>query len=304
MYGIARRAGADPYTGLLAAGLLAFDNLVFVHSRIFTLDIFQLAFMLLGIYWYLGGRASLAGAGFAIAALCKIGGVFGLFAMAGYEGLLLVRPDRPGRNGWQGAARRLARTGLAFGIVLLLLLGAMDRLWVGYAQPVEHLQRIVGYGAALRRSLPSGIESYPWQWLWNDTEIPYIRVEQQVRKGDEVVETRPVVLFLGAMNPYVLQLWPLGLAFAMCAWWRRHQGARLAALALAWFVMTYAPFYATTLLNQRISYLFYFLPTLPALALAGSYFLTCAGLPRLVTWAYIGAVLLGFYGYFPFKSIP
>jgi dolichyl-phosphate-mannose-protein mannosyltransferase len=49
MYGIARRVSADVYVGLLAAALLAFDNLAFVHSRIFTLDIFQLAFMLLGI---------------------------------------------------------------------------------------------------------------------------------------------------------------------------------------------------------------------------------------------------------------
>ena len=40
------------------------------------------------------------------------------------------------------------------------------------------------------------------------------------------------------------------------------------------------------------------------MALAGSYFLLRAGLPRPVTWVYLGAVLLGFYGYFPFKPVP
>ena len=304
LYGVARRLGAGRDVALLAAALLAFDNLVFVHSRIFTLDIFQLGFMLLGLYWYVAGRPTPAGVGFALAALCKIGGAFALPAIVAYEGLRVVRAHQPWKLAWHEARRRLTRTALTFSVVFLLLLGIMDRVWVGYAQPLEHVQRIVGYGAALRRAAPSGIESYPWQWLWNDTEIPYIRVEQQVKAGDEVLETRPIVLFPGAMNPYVLQLWPFGLAFAAWAWWRRRPGADLAALALAWFAMTYAPFYAATLFGQRISYLFYFLPTLPAVALAGSYFLLRAGLPRLVVGVYLAAVMLGFYGYFPFKPVP
>ena len=305
MYGIGRRLDPDPSVAVLAATLLAFDNLVFVHSRIFTLDIFQVAFMLLGLYWYLGGRPILGGVGLGLAALCKIGGVFGLAALAAYEGLRLARGDRPWREAWRPAARRLAVLVVAFFLTFLPLLGIMDRIWVGYAQPLEHVERIVTYGAALRRpSGPSGIESVPWQWLWNDTEIPYLKVEQQVRENDRVTETRPVVLFLGAMNPFVLQLWPFGLAFVGYAWWRRRPEAGLGALALAWFACTYAPFYGATLLGQRISYLFYFLPTLPAVALAGSAFLLKSGLPRPVVWAYLAAVLLGFYGYFPFKFVP
>jgi predicted membrane-bound dolichyl-phosphate-mannose-protein mannosyltransferase len=305
LYGIARRVGADAATGLLAAALLAFDNLVFVHSRIFTLDIFQLAFMLLGLYWYLSRRAALAGLGFALAALCKMGGVLGLVVLASYEALCLWRGSQPWQVAWRLAARRLAHTGLAFGLTFLLLLGILDWIWVGYSQPLEHLQRIVSYAAKLRRpSGPSGVESYPWQWLWNETQIPYLKVEQQVTVADEVQKTRPLILFLGAMNPYVLQLLPLGLAFAAYAWWCRRPEAELHALALAWFVGTYLPLYPATLLGHRIMYLFYILPTLPAVALAGSSFLLNAGLPRLVFWIYLAAILLGFYGYFPFKSIP
>jgi dolichyl-phosphate-mannose-protein mannosyltransferase len=305
MYGIARRVGADAYTGLLAAGLLAFDHLAFVHSRIFTLDIFQLAFMLLGLYWYVGGRATLAGVGFALAALCKIGGLFGLFALAGYEALRLFRADLQWRVGWRPAARRFARVCITCVVAFLLLLGVMDRAWVGYRQPLEHVQRILTYGAALRRpSGPSGVESYPWQWLSNETRIPYLKAEQRATVGDEVRESRPIVLFLGAMNPYVLHLLPFGLAFAAYVWWRRRPEGDLGALALAWFVFTYFPFYMATLLGQRVVYLFYFLPTLPAVALAGSAFLLKAGLPRIVLWTYLGAVLLGFYEYFPFKAVP
>jgi predicted membrane-bound dolichyl-phosphate-mannose-protein mannosyltransferase len=260
--------------------------------------------MLLGLYWYLGNRPTLAGAGFALAALSKIGGLFGLGAIIGYEALRLLRGEQPWREVWRPAAQRLALTCLTFGVLFLLLLGIMDRLWVGYSQPLEHVQRIFSYGTVLRRAVPSGIESYPWQWLWNDKEIPYIKVEQQVKVGDEVRENRPIVLFLGAMNPYVLQLLPLGLAFGGYAWWRRRPGSDLGAMALAWFAAMYLPFVAASIVGQRISYLFYFLPALPAVALAGAHFLLGARLPRIVVGVYLVAVLLGFYGYFPFKPVP
>lgn len=305
MYGIARRVGAGPPMALLAAALLAFDNLVFVHSRVFTLDIFQLAFMLLGLYLYLGGRPILAGVGFALAALCKIGGMFGIAAIVAYEALRLWRGQEPWRKAWRPVAGRLVLLGFTFSVVFIILLGLLDRAWGGYRQPLEHVRHIFNYGTILRRPTgPSGIESYPWQWLWNDTQIPYIRVEQQVKVGDEVREIRPVVLFLGAMNPYVLTLLPLGLAFAAYGWWRRRPGAELGALALAWFALNYLPFVAASVIGQRISYLFYFMPTLPAVALGGSYFLLAAGLPRFMVGVYIAAVLFGFYGYFPFKPVP
>ena len=68
-------------------------------------------------------------------------------------------------------------------------------------------------------------------------------------------------------------------------------------------MLTYLPFYAAAIIGQRISYLFYFLPTLPAVALASSYFLHGTPVPRVVRWAYVAAVLLAFYGYFPFKPV-
>lgn len=303
MYRIGARIGGGPYVGLLAAALLAFDNLFFVHGRIFTLDISMLAFMLLGLDLYLRGRPTLAGLAFALAALCKLPGGFGLLALGAFELLRLARAD-DWRLAFRGALRRLVRLGLTFLVVFLLLLGILDWVWVGYSQPFEHLQHIVSYAQLLRRQAPSGVESTAWQWLWNDVQIPYLKVEQQVKAGDQVLESRPIVLFLGAMNPFVLALWPFALAIAAHAWWRREPGAEAGALVLAWFALVYAPFVAGSLIGQRISYLFYFLPVLPAVVLGGSVFLLRPSLPRMVLWVYLGAVLLGFYGYFPFKPVP
>jgi predicted membrane-bound dolichyl-phosphate-mannose-protein mannosyltransferase len=303
IYQLALALTRAPWVALVAAYLLAFDNLVFVHSRIFTLDIFELAFMLLGANLYLRGRYSLAGVALALGALSKIGGILALPALASFELMRQAHTDLAWRARLRVVGERLAPTAFFFALLFITLLGIMDMFWSRYEQPFEHLRYIVTYGQALRRNVPSGIESYPWQWLWNDVQIPYLRVEQQIKVGDEIRENRPLVVFLGAMNPFVLGLWPFALSFGLTWWLARGKRAELGAFSLAWFLWTYTPFYLTTILGQRIAYLFYFLPTQPAIALAGGGFLHGANLPRLAIWVYLAAVLLGFYGYFPFKPV-
>src|SRR5215212_6880228 len=113
MYRIGRRVSGDPFLGLLAATLLAFDNLAFVQSRIFTLDISMLALLLLGIEQYLYGRPMVAGLALALAALCKLPGAFGLVVLGAYE---LFRLLPPGGGLWHlwPVVRRLARLGSGF----------------------------------------------------------------------------------------------------------------------------------------------------------------------------------------------
>ncbi|MCC6988713.1 MAG: hypothetical protein IT181_06930, partial [Acidobacteria bacterium] len=154
------------------------------------------------------------------------------------------------------------------------------------------------------RQAPSGVESHAWQWLWNDVQIPYLRVEQQVKAGDRVLANRAVILVLGAMNPFVLTLWPFALAVGAHLWWRRGPLADAGALVVAWFLMAYLPFVAGSLIGQRISYIFYFLPVLPPVVLGGSLFLLAAGVPMVARLAYVAAVLAAFAGSFPFKNTP
>ena len=307
MYRIGRRISGDPYFGLLAATILAFDNLTFVHGRIFTLDISMLALLLLGIDQYLHGRPLVAGLVLALAALCKLTGGFGLLLLGAYEALrLLPRPASTWRtllDDARPAIGRLVRLGVTFGLAFVVLLGVLDLLFTPFRQPFAHLQHMGTYAQLLRRQLPSGVESRPWQWLWNDVEMPYLKVEQQIRVGEQLRENRPVVWFRGAMNPYVLMVWPLTLAFAAYIWWRRRPGSDIAALALAWFVLAFLPFVAASLIGQRISYIFYFLPVLPAIVIATSGFLLSPGVPRPLLWGYLFAVLLGFAGYFPFRPV-
>jgi predicted membrane-bound dolichyl-phosphate-mannose-protein mannosyltransferase len=303
VYAIAVQLGGTKAMGVLAAFLFAFDNLVFVHSRIATLDIFLVFFLLLGVYAYLAGEPLLAGVAFALATLCKIGGVYGVAAIVLFEGLRLLR-DRLARGRWQLVGLRpLLIMLVAYAVLFPWLLAALDAVWSSYKSPIAHIRFIFDYGLALTRpDGPQGQESNPWQWLLNEVPMTYLRTDVQVLVNGQVEVTRAVVFFRGAMNPYVIFIAPLAIAYAVYLAYTRRDS--YAFLVLALFVATYAPFWPAAMIAHRISYLFYFLPSLPAVALGAAQLMYAPQVPRVVRWGYVGAVLLGFYGYFPFRTIP
>ena len=303
VYGIARRLGGAAPVALLATFLYAFDNLVFVHSRIATLDIFLLTFLLLGIYCYLAGWPTAAGLALVAATLCKITGMYGVAVLLGFEALRLLRGRlETGRWEWL-VLRPMLITTVVYAVSLPWLLGVVDSLWSPYKHPLEHVRHIVSYGFALtREGGPQGEESAPWQWLLNEVPMTYLRTSEQVTVNGQVSLTRSIIYFRGAMNPLVIFFALPALAYAAHAAVKRRSD--LAIMALLLFAVTYLPYWPAAMVAHRISYLFYFLPTFPAVAMAAAQLMHAPQLPRAVRWAYIGAVLLAFYGYFPFRTIP
>jgi dolichyl-phosphate-mannose-protein mannosyltransferase len=304
LYATARQAGATKAMALLAAYLFAFDNLVFVHSRIATLDIFLVSFLLLGLCCYLAGRPALAGLAFVAATLCKITGVYGVAAVVAFEGLRLAR-ERVAGSGWSGRQLRRPLITIAVYVVMLpALLGALDSVWSAeFKNPADHIRHIFSYGFALTRAEgPRNQESAPWQWLVNEVPMTYLRSDEQVLVNNEVDTTRAIIFFRGAMNPYVIFLAPMAIAYVAYVAFKRRDD--LSFLTLSIFVVTYAPFWPASIFAHRISYLFYFLATIPAVCLAIAQLMYAPQTPRVVHWAYLAAVLMGFYAYFPFAKVP
>jgi dolichyl-phosphate-mannose-protein mannosyltransferase len=303
VFAIVRAAGGDAWLGVLASALFAFDNLALVHSRIGTLDMMLVALLLLGAWFALQGRPILAGIGCALAALVKITGAYGVLALIIAECVMAVWVHR--REGRWPAERLRASLMLLASFVVVWFVGLwlLDARFSSYRFPWDHLQYILHYGFDLTRaSGPQGQESYPWQWLINDVQMTYFRSDQQVMANGQVLTSRALIYFRGAMNPVIIGAAPLGVAFTLVRVWRQHD--RLALWAIAWIAAMYLPFYPLAMLEHRISYLFYFLPTLPAVTIALAIFLRHGGLPRLVVWCYLAMVLVGFIGYFPFRAIP
>jgi predicted membrane-bound dolichyl-phosphate-mannose-protein mannosyltransferase len=300
MYLVVVAAGADRWLGVLAAALLAFDNLAMVHSRIATLDMPLVALVLLAAWLALRRRPLLAGMACGAAALVKLTAIHALAALVLFEALLALGARRRTGEWPRATARTVGLLVAGCGATWLAALWLLDLRFGVHRTPWEHLRFMLDYHLSLVTPQgPQGQESYPWHWLLNEVQMTYLRSDEQLVADGAVVATRPLVWFRGAMNPFVVGAAPLGVGYAIWRAWRH--GDRLSLWVVAWIAACYLPFYPLAMVQHRVSYLFYVLPALPAAIAAIAALLRHGGLPRVVLWTYVAMVAVGFAGYFPFR---
>jgi dolichyl-phosphate-mannose--protein O-mannosyl transferase len=88
---------------------------------------------------------------------------------------------------------------------------------------------------------------------------------------------------------------------------RRPQGEprtredRTMLVMLIWFLWSYLPYIALWIYG-RVTYPFYILPAVPALATGSAYFVTRDWFPRMVAWFYVAAAVVWFFWFFPVKD--
>ncbi|HEX5823154.1 MAG TPA: glycosyltransferase family 39 protein [Candidatus Limnocylindrales bacterium] len=307
LYGIVRAAGETAWMAILAVGLLAFDNLTLVHSRIGTLDMLVLAPILVGAWLALRDRWALAGIAIAFGLLIKLTAIYALVAVLTLLAIRILATWRENRR------VRLAdlRPGVTLVIVSIGLflagLWALDVRYTTYASPIDHVAHMVEYGTKLRSSVDrAGIcatnDSAPWEWPFNECQITYLRVDVTVRAGETIVSKVPSIDFRGALNPLLAGAIPLAVLFAAWLAWRTK--SQLARWAIVWAAANYLPYVVLAIVNHRITYIYYFLPVIPAIAVAVAILLLRAGLPRFVLWGFLVSFAVGFAAYFPFRTIP
>jgi predicted membrane-bound dolichyl-phosphate-mannose-protein mannosyltransferase len=296
LYLVARRLGASRALAFFAAFILSFESLSYIHGRIATLDIYFATFILLGTWLYLSLRYELAGVAFGVAALCKVNGMFGLFAVILYDVLVAVqgawkgsvRASLPGlRPTWAGVRPALLVTVFAAGFFLVGL-GALDNYYTEFTGPFAHLSHMLHYHVGLThvRGATSGAQSTPLDWWVNEGQINYYTWTDG--KDDHV-------WYRGAMNEYVIWAAPFALLYAGKRAWT--DGSKLALFAVASFVCNFGPPLAAWILASRTSYIYYMVPSIPAFALAIA--AAAEKLPRPAWWAFAGAMLYSFAYSFP-----
>ena len=304
LYLLLKKASKNPLVSLMGTFLFSFDTLVFVHSRIATLDIFVLGFMLLGFHWYFSGRPKLSAFTMALSTLCKIGGFYGVLTIGVFH---LARElfSKGRKTDWRGLLGFFEKYAFVYLVSFIVLLALLDHFWGGYKNPFEHLSHIYTYTFALRAPdvrAPNDIWSYPWEWLLNQVKIHYAAVNVSVYTDHTLARTYPSVDFIGAMNPTIVFLTIPAMMYAVYSYYETR--SEFALFIFAWFSMTYLTFIPAALFAHRIMYIFYFLNTVPAVAASIACMIVEQSPPKIVVLVYVAAVIAGFYMMFPFKIVP
>jgi dolichyl-phosphate-mannose-protein mannosyltransferase len=290
MYALVRSAGAGRGSALGAATLMATDNLLLVHGRIFTLDIYVVAMMIWGVAFYLQDRPVLSGIALAIGFCFKLVGPYALGIVALLElGRLFVRwrnPDSPREWGLRNVIRRFVLTVFTSIGVFVGLLGILGLIATPYADaeaklitggPFQHIAHMFTYAAQqVSPNGPQGIASYPWQWLVDLKPILYLRINPSL-PDQQFHAIHPVTAFWGMPSPPIMVLGMPALAFCLWRFLRRRRDGQspedqqLAMLAVSWFVGAWAPFAVLSLVDQRTSYLYYMVVVMPGIYVSATY---------------------------------
>jgi dolichyl-phosphate-mannose--protein O-mannosyl transferase len=322
MFALVRAAGGGRWAALAAASLMASDNLVLVHGRIGTLDIYALAAMVWGVTLYLRRRPVWAGVVLGIGACTKLVAPYALLVLVLMECYRVWTAGSTPR----AAARQLGEcsaAGVAVFFALLELLG-----WI--APPYDpNAQRKIGGGAfghlghmlsyAAKQTSPhgpQGIASYPWEWLGDYKPIVYLNIDP-AHPAPGLRHIHPAVHFLGMISPPIMLAAVPGVVLAAWSLWRGRRSSALAEapaasdpavgqplLAVGWFAGTWLPFELLSVIDQRTSYLYYMVIVMPGLYVA-AVGLFARWRPR--RWVVVGwgvLVVLAMIGMYPLAPIP
>jgi len=311
MYALVRAAGGGPWVALGAATLAACDNLLLVHSRIGTLDVYAVAAMIWAAAAYLRGRPFAAGALIGVGACAKEVAPYLLVALALFEAVrwLADRAELRARL-W-----RLGACTLTAAVVFVGLLAVLDAVAPPFADatrtrvtggPLGHIGHIISYAAAQTSPHgPTGIASYPWQWIFDLKPIDYLSINP-VHPPGGLFHLHASVHFLGMISPLIMLLALPAIALGLIGIRRRADD--VAVLGAAWSIGTFVPFELESLIWSRTSYIYYM-----AIVMPGIYMAVAALIARIPSrikplvwsaWAWGAAVLIAAIVMYPFTPWP
>jgi dolichyl-phosphate-mannose--protein O-mannosyl transferase len=250
-YFICRKSGFSGNAATIATFLFALDDLVFVHSGLALLDVYMVTFMLAAVLFYLDERYILSGIFVALAANCKLVGVLIIIAFCLHW--VIYRRDK-----WKAFAASLAVSAVSF----VFFLEYFDLFISRTAEnPVTRIKALLSGTAANIFTNPKlSISSRPWTWLYPQWFRAYYM-------GPNV----PIIAYSFVPQQYLAFISPtiqiLILPVIGYMIYKAIKKSKVAGFVLLWFLATYIVWIPLDIFTNRVTFVFYFLSTTPAICI-------------------------------------
>ena len=249
-YFICRKLKFSWKATMLATFLFAFEDMTFLHSGLALLDVYMVTFMLAAVLLYLDEKYLLSGIFVALSAECKLAGV--LIIIAIFLHWAIYRRDK-----WKSFAGSLVVAAFSFVFFLVFFDFFIKG---GFENPITRINALLTGTAANQFTIPKlSISSRPWTWIYpqwvqpyyNSPNVPFI-----------VYSYNPQYISFISSTIQILIIPTIGYMI-----YKAIKGSKSAGLVLLWFLATYLVWIPLDIVTNRVTFVFYFLSTTPAICI-------------------------------------
>lgn len=242
-YFICRRLDMSRRASSIAAFLLALENLTFLQASVAMLDVFYVTIMLAAFLLYLQRRYIATGVAVGLSALAKLSG-----ALAGP----VVGIHWLFTRGWRDNKWFLITIFFAIVVFIYFMIVfdfAIVRTFDGFVDPITRIKTMLTQSGTLTyAAVDHPSKSYPWEWLYLYKPMAYWIMPH----------------YTAAIS---FTIWALIVPSFGYMVYRAVKGSNAARFGVAWFTGTYLLWVLAVLVTDRVSYIFYFYPTVGAVCI-------------------------------------
>jgi dolichyl-phosphate-mannose-protein mannosyltransferase len=242
-YFIVRRLKLPHGTASLCTFLFAFENFNFVMSSVAMLDVFFVTLMLAFFLLYLQRQYVLSGIFIGLSALAKLYGA--IAAPVLFIHWLLTKTGQP---------RRFAFTVILAPVSFVALMPLFDfAITREFQNPLMRIQEMLSLSSSLMFSnVDHSAVSRPWEWLLNYRPMAFWHTPH----------------YTGGIS---LSLWIVMIPLVLFMLYRLIKREEAGIFGFAWFFSTYLLWIPISIITDRVSFVYYFYPTIGALCLGAGY---------------------------------
>jgi len=247
-YFLCRRLGMSWMASNLATTLLAFENMTFVHASIAMIDVYFVTFMVASFFFYMKMKYVTSGISVGLSGLAKLNGALAL-PVIGVHWLF----SHQKRHWW------VILTFLFAVLTFLVLMMAFDLAIVQDISKVESPTDRIIYmmdrsGTLTFETVEHPAKSRPWEWLLTYQPMAF--------------HWNPN--YVGGMSPTVWVFIMPTFAYMVFRAIKKDEAGLFGA---AWFFGNFMLWIPATFLTDRVSYIYYFYPTIGAICIGLGIFL-------------------------------